>query len=71
MASKILGRNWNCIHCKQKFEKIYRSKVYWDKLIINKLNAKNFIYKLNFYKIRKTTKIKNTKNNHSNIKYQA
>ena len=39
MTSKALARNCNCIHCKQKLEQISRSKVYWDKLISNKLNA--------------------------------
>ena len=39
MTSKTLTSNCNCIHCKQKLEQINRSKVYWDKLIINKLNA--------------------------------
>ena len=39
MASKTLGRNCNCIHCKQKLEQIHRSRVYWDKIMINKLNA--------------------------------
>ena len=39
MNSKTLVENCNCIHCKQKLEQINRSKVYWDKLIINKLNT--------------------------------
>ncbi len=38
MPSKTLVRNCNCIHCKQKLEQINRSRVYWDKVIINKLN---------------------------------
>ena len=38
MLSKTLVRNCNCIHCKQKLEQINRSRVYWDKVIINKLN---------------------------------
>ena len=39
MASKTLVKNCNCIHCKQKLEQINRSRVFWDKLIVNKLNA--------------------------------
>ena len=39
MASKTLLKNCNCIHCKQKLEQINRSRVYWDKVIINKVNA--------------------------------
>ena len=39
MTSKALAKNCNCIHCKQKLEQISRSKVYWDKLISNKLNT--------------------------------
>ena len=39
MAPKILAGDCKCIHCKQKIEQINRSKAYWDKLIMNKLNA--------------------------------
>ena len=39
MASKVLVKNCDCIHCKQKLEQIKRSRVYWEKLIINKLNS--------------------------------
>ncbi len=39
MTSKALAKNCNCIHCRKKLEQISRSKVYWDKLISNKLNA--------------------------------
>ncbi len=38
MVSKLLLKNCNCTHCKEKLEQINRSKVYWDKVIINKLN---------------------------------
>ena len=37
MAPKTLVKNCECAHCKQKIEQINRSKVYWDKLIINKM----------------------------------
>ena len=37
MASKILKKNCNCIHCKQKLEQINRSKDYWNRVI-----TKNF-----------------------------
>ena len=39
MTSKTFLKNCNCIHCKQKLEQINRSKIYWDKVIINKLNT--------------------------------
>ena len=38
MPYKTLVKNCNCIHCKLKLEQINRSRVYWDKVIINKLN---------------------------------
>ena len=37
MASKILEKNCNCVHCKQKLEQINRSKDYWNRVI-----TKNF-----------------------------
>ena len=48
MLPKKLVRNCNCVHCKQKLEQINRSRVYWDKVIISKLNAQiyfnNIVY---------------------------
>ena len=39
MVSKVLVRNCNCTHCKEKSEQINRSRAYWDKVTINKLNT--------------------------------
>ena len=39
MVTKLLVRNCNCTHCKEKLKQINRSKAYWDELIINKLNT--------------------------------
>ena len=37
MAPKTLVKNCECVHCQKKIEQINRSKVYWDKLIVNKM----------------------------------
>ena len=39
MVTKEIVRNCNCTHCKEKLEQINRSRAYWDKLIISKLNT--------------------------------
>ena len=38
MVTKALVRNCNCTHCTEKSEQINRSRTYWDKVIIKKLN---------------------------------
>ena len=43
MVTKALVKNCDCSHCKEKSEQINRSRAYWDKVIINKLNTKFFI----------------------------
>ena len=37
MATKSSVKDCKCIHCREKLEQINRSKVYWDKLIINRI----------------------------------
>ena len=36
MYSKSVLRDCDCIHCQEKLEQIKRSRVYWDKLILDK-----------------------------------
>ncbi len=36
MHSKSLLMDCKCIHCQEKLEQINRSRVYWDKLILDK-----------------------------------
>ena len=36
MTSKTIIKKCNCSHCQQKLDQINRSKVYWEKLILNK-----------------------------------
>jgi len=36
MKNKILIKQCTCMHCKQKLEQINSSKLYWEKLILNK-----------------------------------
>jgi len=49
MKNKTLLKECKCIHCQQKLEQINNSRLYWDKLILSKMN----ITKTEKYNIRK------------------
>jgi len=38
LKNKTLLKECKCIHCQQKLEQINNSRLYWDKLISNKIN---------------------------------
>ena len=37
MALKILSKDCNCAHCQQKIQQVKHSRLYWDKLTINRI----------------------------------
>ena len=36
MQNKIVLKECKCLHCQQKLEQINSSRLYWEKLILNK-----------------------------------